>query len=114
MDISARTPFPISDDREYVIVNAGHRPALPGCLLFWGHLTEDAQRRSFGSYTHDFSSCERYSLDEIKAAYPSMPVFRKDIRKPELIWKRDNAAIRISDLPRLDSLGFRTMTVIMR
>lgn len=37
-------------------------------LLFWGSLTRDKEERSFSGYTHNFTECERYTLDEIKRA----------------------------------------------
>lgn len=38
-------------NREYVIVSNKHTSLFPGCLLFWGHRTEDEENRSFGGYT---------------------------------------------------------------
>ena len=91
----------VSPDRDFVIINNTHRPALQGCLLFWGRLTDDGEPRSVGGYTHDFDGCERYSLDEIKREYPSMPVFGRNVRSLDKLRLIGNAAIRIRDMKKL-------------
>lgn len=60
----------ISNERKYVLIsnrNKGDKDKL----LFWGQLTWDDEQRSFSGYTHDFTTCERYTLEEIqKANFP--------------------------------------------
>ncbi|MCR4849791.1 MAG: hypothetical protein K5870_00895 [Lachnospiraceae bacterium] len=51
--------------REYVIVNNEHKPMWSGCVLFWGHLTDDDEPRSFGGYTNCLDKCEKYTKEEL-------------------------------------------------
>lgn len=55
----------IDPDQKFVIVSNKHSGNWPGCLLFWGQLTSDGGRRSFGGYTTGIDKCERYSEDDI-------------------------------------------------
>ena len=101
------TPADISPDREYVIVNNIHPPMWAGCLLFWGSLTEDgSERRSFGGYTTDFSACERYRLDEIRAepGYRDFPLYDPGTMSLRDFMECRDIITRVSDIP---SLGVR-------
>ena len=53
----------ISDKRLYVLVSVKW---TRDSLVFWGRLSKDEEQRSYGGYTDDFSSCERYTLEELK------------------------------------------------
>lgn len=85
-------------DREYIIVCNEHNGIFAGCLLFWGHKTEDNERRSFGGYTSDIDNCEMYTLKEIEEKGYNFPVF--DSRKHDIYWMldQDDVVIKKSDL----------------
>lgn len=53
----------ISGERKYVLVSVKW---TRDSLVFWGRLSKDEEQRSYGGYTDDFSSCERYTLEELK------------------------------------------------
>lgn len=55
----------ISNERKYVLIS-NRTKGDKDKLLFWGLLTCDDEKRSFSGYTHNFTECERYTLDEIK------------------------------------------------
>lgn len=94
-------------NREYVIVCNEHRAMWNGCLLFWGHKTEDKKKRSFGGYTSDIDKCERYTLDEIRnKGYPFVE-FNNDMDWQEFR-KCDDIIIKESDL---EKLGYKIMKV---
>lgn len=57
----------VSNDREYVLISSRNKGDQDK-LLFWGSLTWDDEQRSFSGYTHSFTECERYTLDEIMGA----------------------------------------------
>lgn len=87
-------------NREYVIVSNKHKGIFSGCLLFWGHLTNDTESRSYGGYTSDFNKCERYTF----------PLYNGE---DEIEFKKiENVIIRIDDLLAFDWL--KTMTVVYR
>lgn len=56
----------VSEDRQYVIVCREHKALLSPALLFWGSLTDDDAKRSYGGYTMDIDKCERYTRDELE------------------------------------------------
>lgn len=43
----------VSEDRQYVIVCRRRKALLSPALLFWGSLTDDDMKRSYGGYTRD-------------------------------------------------------------
>ena len=88
-------------EREYVIVSNRHKSMFPGCILFWGHHTEDDEKRSFGGYTSGLDKCERYSLEDIK---------NKGLEFP--FNKMGDIVIKVDDLLAFDWL--KTMTVVYR
>ena len=64
-------------DREYIIVCNEHKGVFAGTLLFWGHKTEDNEKRSFGGYTSDIDKCEMYTLKEIEEKNYRFPVYEE-------------------------------------
>lgn len=88
--------------RDYVIVSTQY--IRDGLVQFWGRNTKDDEPRSFGGYTRDLDTCEKYTRKELVNSGYRFPFFRKNMN-----WKRTgNFYIKISDL---DQLG-RKMTVI--
>lgn len=54
----------ISKEREYVLVSVKWSKE-EGYLMFWGTQTpDDAARRSYGGYTMDLETCEKYTFAE--------------------------------------------------
>ena len=53
-------------NRKYMIATKRHEGLIRDALLFWGHLTEDNEERSFGGYTVDINKCEKYTREELK------------------------------------------------
>lgn len=97
-------------NREYVIVSNKHKGIFSGCLLFWGHLTNDNESRSYGGYTSDFNKCERYTLEELQNSGYKFPLYNGE---DEIEFKKiENVIIRIDDLLAFDWL--KTMTVVYR
>ena len=101
-------------ERKYVIVCNEHK-SWPSCaLLFWGHLTEDDEERSFGGYTSRLDRCERYTRDEIKkwrrGAAQHYPFF--DEVKPSCPndFRKYNEVV--CTLEELESIGFSVWTVV--
>ena len=109
----------IDPKREYVIVCNRHTSFIKGTLLFWGELTPDNNKRSFGGYTCDINKCERYTEDEIRnhsTANPDWITFfdeiqqrRKSDTKLRQLRKFDDVAISID---KLKELGFKEYTVM--
>lgn len=97
-------------NREYVIVSNKHTSLFPGCLLFWGHRTEDEENRSFGGYTSNIDQCERYTYEELVDSRYKFPFYsgenEADFRKHEDI------VIKIDELLSLHWL--KTMTIVYR
>lgn len=52
----------ISKDRIWVLASNKHK--CGGVLQFWGYLTADEDKRSYGGYPTDFSKCERYATTD--------------------------------------------------
>lgn len=105
----------VSDDRQYVIVCRRHKAILPQALLFWGSLTDDDAKRSYGGYTMDIDKCERYTRDELekwrgnlKEEYP----FFDELKAKSNFYRQDEILIRIWDLEH--TLGYRKYTVLTR
>lgn len=99
----------MNDKREYVIVCNEHKGLFRGCLLFWGHRTEDKEKRCFGGYTSNLDECERYTLEEIKEV-PNIPVV--EVGEEHDFRKLQDAAVKINDLLKAEWL--RSATVIYR
>lgn len=53
----------ISAERKYVLVS---RKWTKSNLMFWGTKTDDANPRSYGGYSDDLRTCERYALEEVE------------------------------------------------
>lgn len=105
--------------REYVILCNKHKGIFNGACLFWGHKTEDNEKRSFGGYTSDIDNCEMYTLEEIEKKGYHFPIFNKTCFCPdddENVWvfiKRiSNIIIKKEDLLKLKSL--KTIKVLYR
>lgn len=93
-------------NRNYVIVCNRYK-GIGGGLLFWGTKTEDDNKRSFGSYTSDFNSCEKYTLNEIDKSGYKFPVYGRDVNHDNFREVEDFAI----DVKRLERLGHRPMLI---
>lgn len=100
----------ISPDRKYVIVCNEHAGMWAGCALFWGQLTRDEEKRSFGGYTVGIDRCERYTMDEIAAWSTHFAVYRPGMSWDEFKSHRDV----IIEEKYLAGLGLQTMQVWYR
>lgn len=69
--------------RDYVLVS---RKWSKSTLVFWGSYTKDNKERSFGGYTDDINSCERYTLEEITSESSRFLPF--DLNQ---FWNRSNS-----------------------
>ena len=98
-------------DREYIIVCNEHKGVFAGALLFWGHKTEDNEKRSFGGYTSDIDKCEMYTLKEIEEKNYRFPVYEEGMSFYDFI-KLDDVVIKKRDLLRFNEL--KTMRIIYR
>lgn len=96
-------------ERNYVVVCNRYK-GIGGSLLFWGCLTKDEDKRSFGGYTSDFDGCEKYTLEEIKLSDYNFPVFGEEVHSDNYR-SYDDFAIEIS---RLKSLRYRPMMIYYR
>ena len=83
--------------REYIIVCNEYKGMFPGCLLFWGHKTEDNEKRSFGGYTSDIDECEMYTLEEIEAKSYHFPKYAETMNFKKFK-SYDDIIIKKSDL----------------
>lgn len=90
--------------RDYVIVCFRHKSFIKDALLYWGELTEDEDKRSFGGYTIDIEKCERYTYDEVK---DSFKVYGIDVQGG-ISKSIDDIAIKVEDL---EKLGYRRFTI---
>lgn len=97
--------------RDYIIVCNEHKGMWAGCLLFWGHKTEDNDKRSFGGYTSNFDACERYTPEEIRKKNYNFPIVDKNIDEVTFR-KMEDVIISVDDLLSFDWL--KTMTVVYR
>ena len=97
--------------REYIIVCNKHKGMFAGCLLFWGHKTEDNEKRSFGGYISDIDNCEMYTLKEIKEKNYNFPQY-DNVMDFQKFKSYDNIIIKKSDLLAMEEL--RTMRVVYR
>ena len=101
-------------EREYVILCNEHSGLFRGAALFWGHKTEDNEKRSFGGYTSDIDGCEMYTLEEIKNNGYNFPVFHRDSfgeKDDEEVWW---SIRQISDIiiKKEDLLNFKNLKTI--
>ncbi len=87
-------------DRNYVIVCNRYKGIGNSTLLFWGNETEDDAERSFGGYTSNFNSCEKYTFEELKDSKYNFPIYGKDCNHDN--YKQfDDFVIEIKRLKRL-------------
>ena len=56
----------MNPERKYVIVANEHDSWPRGALLFWGRLTQDDEKRSYGGYTTRWDRCEKYTREELE------------------------------------------------
>lgn len=96
--------------REYVIVSNRHKSMFSGCMLFWGHHTEDDEKRSFGGYTYGLDKCERYTLEDIHKNGFKFPLYNGEDEYE--FNKIEDVIVKIDDLLACDWL--KTMTVVYR
>lgn len=100
----------ISPERKYVIVCNKHSGGWGGCMLFWGELTRDDEKRSFGGYTQGIDRCERYTLEETKGFSPAFAVWH-----PGMTYKEFRECEDVVIEPEnLAQLGLSTMQVWYR
>jgi hypothetical protein len=86
-------------NRDYIVVCNRHK-GIAGSLLFWGEHTKYDDKRSFGGYTSDFNTCEKYTLEEIKNSGYNFPVYGRDCNHDNYL-KFEDFAIEIKRLVRL-------------
>ena len=102
----------MNKDRKYMIVTKRHEGAVDNALLFWGHLTGDNDKRSFGTYTVDIEKCEKYTKEELKqyrkGDKASMPFFNETDSHEYFIRCRD----LLVTMDELEELGYRKFTVM--
>lgn len=98
----------MNKDREYVIVCNEHKAVFPGCILFWGNLTEDNAKRSFGGYTSGLDRCERYTEKELKNSMYHFPFYNGESANE--FYKISDICIKVDDLLNLPWL--KTMQVV--
>lgn len=101
----------IGASRQYVIVCNEHSGMWAGCVLFWGQLTDDGDKRSFGGYTTDIDSCERYSPQDLESGNWHFAVFNKDRMTLDDFLACRDIAIRPDELALL---GYKPMRVWYR
>lgn len=100
----------VSPDREYVIVCNEHSGMWAGCLLFWGHMTDDNEKRSYGGYTTGVDKAERYTEKELNQNGWHFPIYHEGMDLQAFLKERD-IAIRPGDLAKL---GYKPMQVWYR
>ncbi|AEB77655.1 hypothetical protein ADU80_04855 [Clostridium botulinum] len=99
----------IESKRKYVVISNRYK-GIAGSLLFWGRHTKDNEKRSFGGYQSDFSKCEKYTLEEIKASRYGFPIYGKEVHKDNYREFEDFAI----EIKRLKTLGYRPITIYYR
>ena len=100
----------VGPKRQFVIVSNKHSGNWGGCMLFWGQLTANNEKRSFGGYTHGIDRCERYTLEEIREFSPHFAEYRDGMTMQEFL-SHEDVIIKPIDLARL---GLSTMQVWYR
>ena len=92
-----------NDERKYVIVCNKHSGNWPGVLLFWGHRTQDGEKRSFGGYTSDMNECELYSERDLQAKSFNFPQYHEG-----MTWEEFREYENIMIEPKyLEKLGYK-------
>ena len=105
----------VSEDRQYVIVCRRHKALLSPALLFWGSLTDDDAKRSYGGYTMYINKCERYTRDELEKWRGNLKeeyLFFDELKAKSDFYRQDEILIRIWELEHI--LGYRKYTVLTR
>lgn len=105
----------VNENRKYVIVCNEHKSYVSGALLFWGSLTDDNDKRSYGGYTCQIDKCERYTREELEKwrgnlikEYP----FFDELKNQRSFFKKDEVLITVDDLKKC--FGYREMKVLVR
>lgn len=96
-------------ERNYVIVCNRHQ-GISGALLFWGSKTEDDDKRSYGGYTSDFNSCERYTLEEVERNGHKFPIYGRCCNHDNFREFGDFAI----EVRRLERLGYKPKLIYYR
>ena len=105
----------MNKNRKYMIATKRHEGLIRDALLFWGHLTEDNEERSFGGYTVDINKCEKYTKEELeeyrkrKFSEETM-LFLDETKKP--CWQLKNYDLLVT-MEDLVNLGFSKFTVMV-
>ena len=106
----------MNKNKKYMIVTKRHEGIVNNALLFWGHLTDDNEKRSFGGYTVDINKCEKYTREELEQFRKgrnddknSMP-FYDETDKPNYYIKHSDLLVTMEDLQKL---GYRKFTVMV-
>ncbi len=67
--------------------------------MFWGHLTKDDEKRSFGGYTDDINACERYTFEEARSERTTHYEYRGESLTELMNINRDGTwIVNINDL----------------
>lgn len=93
----------VYDKREFVLLSVKW---TKHSLVFWGTLSpDDAYNRSFGGYTDDITTCERYTLDEAKDGSPHFHEYNGETLR-QLRKKDDDGTwiVKVDDLHKLGRL----------
>ena len=106
----------MNPDRKYVIVSNEHKSWPTGALLFWGRITEDGEKRSFGGYTTRWDKCEKYTREELEKWRGSLrehyPFF-DELDIPHDFAFRKHAEV-LCTLEDLEKIGYSLWSVVCR
>lgn len=98
----------ISASREYVIVSPKHSNfPFSGALVYWGHLSADNEKRSFGGYTFNLDKCERYTLKEVLDKRKDLYLYHGESYRE--MFQHENVIIKVSELFAIEDLQKATM-----
>lgn len=82
-------------ERKYLIVCNEHNKSHDDFMTFWGHRTEDNEKRSFDGYTYNLLECELYSLEDLEDL--KIPIADNTISKEDF-YKLNDLIISKDDL----------------
>ena len=99
--------------RDYVIVSFEHSNDM---LTFWGERTDNNQPRSYGGYTVDLNTCERYTRKELeeyrKGMETQFPFYDELGNVPRnMLYSHEEVLMTIK---QVYSLGFHEKRVMMK
>lgn len=103
-------------ERNFVIVSNEHDSWPRGALLFWGRLTADDEKRSYGGYTTRWDKCEKYTREELTkwrgGLVKEYPFFDElNIRSDYDFRKHAEVLCTLADL---EKLGYSLWSVVCR